>query len=296
MITQEKFQTTCSDGVILKGTLILPEKPKAVVQFNAGTAAKKEFYLAFLTCLAENDYACCLWDYRGSGESAPEDLSKCDYTFSDYGLKDMPAIKVYLKERFSKLPLLLFVHSAGGQQVGLAENLDGYIGMVGFAVSTGYLPDMPLANRLQTAYFFYIFTPLSILLKGYLAAKRFGYMEDLPKNVVLEWRRWCARPDYLFDQKFYGKTIPKGHYQNMPFPIHIYWTTDDYISNKRSVPRYWSHVKSEYAINFTKLIPAEQQEKSIGHFGFFKKKGKDKFWPMGLAKLDAFLEAHLLES
>ena len=293
MITEEKFNATCSDAVVLTGTLILPPNPKAVVQFNCGTAAKKEFYHAFLTYLAENGYACCLWDYRGSGESAPADLSKCDYTFSDYGTKDMPAIKAFLQERFQGLPILLFVHSAGGQQVGLAEDLSGYIGMVGFAVSAGYLPYMPFGYRVQSTYFFYIFTPLSILFKGYLAAKRFGYMEDLPRNVVLEWRRWCARPAYLFDKKFYGKTVPRGHYDNMPFPIHIFWATDDYISNKKSVPEFWRHVKSESGINFTKLVPSEQGEKLIGHFGFFKKGVKEKFWPMGLAQLDAFLERHL---
>jgi len=46
---QEKFETYCADGVKLSGLLLIPEKPKAVIQFNCGTATKKEFYLKFLT-------------------------------------------------------------------------------------------------------------------------------------------------------------------------------------------------------------------------------------------------------
>lgn len=42
---QEKFETYCADGVKLSGLLLIPEKPKAVIQFNCGTATKKEFYL-----------------------------------------------------------------------------------------------------------------------------------------------------------------------------------------------------------------------------------------------------------
>ncbi|WP_051296045.1 alpha/beta hydrolase family protein [Eisenibacter elegans] len=177
----------CADGVVLRGILLLPEKPKAALQFNAGTATKKEFYLPFLEFLAENNFICCLWDYRGSGDSMPEGgLKNCDFTYSDYGLKDMPTIKVYLNERFPGLPFLFFGHSAGGQQIGLMPNLQNVKGAVNFAVSTGYAPNMPLGYRLMSSYFFYIFAPLSIKLTGYLKAKKFGIMEDLPKNVVLE--------------------------------------------------------------------------------------------------------------
>lgn len=291
MINKEQFSVQCEDGVILKGVVLIPKSPKAIVQFNGGTAAKKEFYQPFLEYLCENGYACCLWDYRGSGESAPVDLSKCDFMFSDYGRKDMPAIKAYLTERFNGLPLLLFTHSAGGQHIGLMPSLEGYKGMVAFAVSTGYLPDMPLGYRLKSAFFFYLFSPVSVLLKGYVAAKRFGIMEDLPRNVLGEWRAWCGKKDYLFDPLFYGNTIPKGHYQNIPFPIHIIWTIDDPIANERAVSTYWSHVKSAKGITFDRLIPRALNLKTIGHFGFFNKKMKSILWDRGLHKLDEFLKS-----
>lgn len=289
MLVKENFKVKCHDHVELKGLLIIPPEPKAAIQFNGGTGARKEFYLPFLEYLASNGYACCLWDYRGSGDSTKGDLNKCDFTFSDYGIKDMPAIKRYVESRFPNLPLLLFVHSAGGQQIGLMENLEGYKGMVGVSVSVGYAPHMPIWYRIQIYYFFYLFAPLSILFTGFVKAKSFGHMEDLPKNVAMEWRDWCEKPSYLFDKRFLGKSIPEGHYKNIPFPIHIFWATDDPISNKKSIPAFWSNVKSEAGITFTELSPTVYKENTIGHFGFFKKRAATKLWPLGLEKLEQFL-------
>ena len=289
MIEKEKFSVICADGVVLRGLLIIPANPKAVVQFNGGTATKKEFYLPFLEYLASQNYLCCLWDYRGSGESAPESLAKCEYHFLDYGTKDMPTVKDYLTKRFPHLPFLIFAHSVGGQQVGFMNNLADVKGMVGFAVSAGYLPHMPLFERIKSAYFFFVFTPLSILFTGYVKAKKFGYMEDLPKNIILTWRDWCMQSDYFFNKKFYGTSVQKGVFDKMPFPIHIFWATDDYISNKKSIPSFWNNVKSTFGIDFTKIQPKEINEKSVGHFGFFKRSMQTKLWVKALEKLDAFL-------
>ncbi len=290
MIEKIPFHTKCEDGVVLKGMLLKPSLTKAVVQFNAGTATKKEFYLPFLTYLAENGYLCCLWDYRGSGESAPATLKGCKFTYRDYGQKDMPAIKKFLRKEYPNLPLLLFTHSTGGQQIGFMSNLEGYTGMVGFAISTGYAPNMPLSYRIQSNYFFYLFTPLSNLMFGYLKAKKFGYMEDLPKNVVNEWKSWCSKKYYFFDKEFANKTISVRNFKDIPFPIHVFWTPDDPISNERNTKNFWKHVSSENAITFEKLNPKKVVGQKIEHFGFFKKQMKDELWQLGLKKLDEFIK------
>ncbi len=289
MLNKENFAVQCADGVTLKGVLLLPPQPKAIIQFNGGTAAKKEFYLPFLEFLAQNGFAVALWDYRGSGESAPYNLKECNFSFLDYGTKDMPTIKKYLQQKFPDLPLLVVGHSVGGQQLGFMDSLEGVKGFVGFAVSTGYFGYMPLAYRLQATYFFYLFTPLSISLTGYLKAKKFGYMEDLPRRVVTEWRDWCEKPSYFFHSDFYGKTVPKGHFQSYQFPVHVFWATDDPISNENSVATYWQHIKSIKDITLQKIQPKEYQQKKIEHFGFFKKGLKETLWQETVAKLNSFL-------
>jgi len=286
----ENFETLCEDGIKLKGILLIPEKRKAVVQFNCGTGAKKEVYLSFLTYLAENGYLCCLWDYRGSGQSSSDNLGNCDFRFSDYGIKDMPAIKTFLNQKFPNLPFLIVAHSAGGQQVGFMDDIDNVKGTINFAVSGGYYTNMPFSYRMKAYFYFYVFTPISVLLTGYVKAKQFGLMENLPKNVVYEWRAWLEEENYFFDPKFYGKTVPEGQFKKYKFPIRTYWTIDDSISNEKNTIAFWKHIKSEKEIAFTQLIPAEFGLKKIDHFGFFKRVMKDKLWLNVVKELDNFVE------
>ncbi|MNJ86466.1 Alpha/beta hydrolase family protein [compost metagenome] len=275
---QESFEVICKDGVSLNGILLIPDNPKAVIQFNCGTGTRKEIYLPFLSFLCENGYLCCLWDYRGSGASAPKYMKNCHSTYSDYGVQDMPAIKTYLTNRFSHFPFYIIAHSTGGQQIGFMNNLEGIRGVINFAVSAGYYPNMPFTYRMKACFFFYVFSPISAMLNGFVKAKPLGFMENLPKNVVYEWRSWCAKEDYFFDKSFYGKTIPVGQFKQFKFPIHTFWTTDDTISNEKNTKNFWKHIESDRDISFTKLVPSELGLKKIGHFGFFRKHMKEKLW------------------
>lgn len=287
MIRTEEFETNCEDGVELKGILLIPDQPKALVQFNCGTATKRDFYLPFLTYLAENDYLCCLWNYRGSEKGFR--LKGCDFRFSDYGIKDMPAIKSYLENRFKDLPFLFVGHSAGGQQIGFIKNLNNVKGNINIAVSSGFYGNMPLAYRLKAYFFFYIFSPISAFLNDYVKAKPYGLMENLPKNVVFEWRDWLEKADYFFDKKFYGISVPKGNFNNFTFPIHVYYSTDDTISNVSNTKAFWRNVKSNKTITFRELSPEEFGLKKIDHFGYFKKSMKEKLWPDIVIQLDKFI-------
>lgn len=285
----DKFEVECEDRVILRGDLLIPNKPKAVVQFNCGTAVSKEFYRSFVMYLAENGYVVCLWDYRGNGNSSAESLRYCDFCFSDYGLKDMPAIKYFLRSQFPELPFFILGHSVGGQQIGFMNDLNDVKAVINFAVSSGYYAHMSFVYRMKAYFFFYFFTPLSILIKGYVKAKPFGFMENLPKKVALEWRSWVEKEDYLFDDAFFGKSIPKGQFHNFKFPIHIYWTSDDNISNPKNLEAFWKHIQSEKGISFTQLNPEELNLNKIDHFGFFKRSMKKPLWNEVVLRLDHYL-------
>ena len=277
-IQKEPFEVVCPDGVPLRGVLLIPDSPKAVVQFNAGTAAKKEFYLPFLEYLVDDGFLCCLWDYRGNGDSAPPSLKGCDHEFLDYGLYDIPTVKSFLRKKFPGLPFLFIGHSAGGQMIGFTQDLFDVKGLIGLAVSTGYMRYMPLGYRMLSYFFFKMFSPVSNAVFGYVAAKRFGIMEDLPKNVVKQWHAWCRRPTYFFDKRFFGQSVPLGNFKKYQFPVQVYWANDDPISNKRSVPAYWNNVSSSEEIRLKKLTPRELGLGKIEHFGYFSRKLKENLW------------------
>jgi predicted alpha/beta hydrolase len=284
----EKLQITTLDGQQLMAALKMPETtPKAVVQINMGTAARKEFYFSFVEFLAKNGYVACVFDYRGTGFNA-EQLKNCNYEYIDYGLQDIPAVFDYLCERFPDLPKFIVGHSAGGQQIGYLPNLERVSGMVCCAVSVGYWGFMPWSYRIQTHFYFDILRPISLALFGYMKTKKLLGLENLPPRVVNTWRDWCSVPDWYFNERFYGKTVPIGRYKDIPFAIKIYSSTDDPISHEKSTKAFWRHVSSTKSIDIEVISPSDVGAKEIGHFGFFRKQFKDTIWQKILDDLNKF--------
>ncbi|TAE90009.1 MAG: hypothetical protein EAZ80_13765 [Runella slithyformis] len=62
------------DGFLLSALLFEPICSKGVVQISIGTGMKKEFYQHFAQFIAEQNYTVCLWEYRGMGQSRPNDV------------------------------------------------------------------------------------------------------------------------------------------------------------------------------------------------------------------------------
>src|SRR5699024_5316235 len=287
----KSIQITCDDGVQLAGELFIPERPKAVVQFNPGTAAKRGPYRKFLTYLAEQGFLCCIYDYRGFGLSREGSLKHSEITYSDFGTKDMPAVKSWLQANYPTLPFLMVAHSAGGQQLGFMPDLSGVHGAITLGVSAAHFKALPLVYRLQGLYFWYGVVPVSNLIAGYVAAARFGIMEDLPKLMSLEWRSWCSAPDSFFDAKFYGVTVPIGHFKSFGSPIHNYHATDDAIATPTHIRTFWKHVDSSEAITFETIRPDAVCLQRLGHVGSVKGVMKDTLWQDIARRLDTLWEA-----
>lgn len=286
---RETIQIDCEDGTPLAGELLIPAQPRAIIQFNCGTATPRGVYMKLITYLCEQGFACCIWDYRGSGASRQGSLKNSRITYSDYGIKDMPAVKAYLEQRFPGLPLLVIGHSTGGQQIGFMHNWRGIQGVINLGVSAAWFKRMPLAFRLQSYLFFYGVAPVSERLMGYVAAARLGIMADLPGPVAREWRDWLSVPDYFFDPAFYGKTVPAGGFQDFDFPIHNYHATDDPIATPANIDNFWQHIKSSAGITFDRLVPEQFGVDKIGHFGYFKSTMQENLWADMVRRLDGFL-------
>ncbi len=282
----QKLKIKCEDGVALAALLFEPKQPKAVVQLNIGTGAKKEFYIPFAKFLVEHNFVVCTFDYRGTCESAPASMKDCTYNYIEYGTQDMPAVMEFLDEKYPTLPKLIVGHSVGGMNFGLMPNHYKIKGLVAVGSGSGYWRNMFFGYRFQALFFFKIFTPISIALTGYVAAKRFGIMEDLPRNIVRDWADWCSVPDYFWNKRFFGKSVPVGHYHELNFPIAHFWASDDPIANEKNVPLLLQNFKTTKTLTSEKFIPAELGAKEIGHFGFFKKQFRDTIWVKILHKLE----------
>lgn len=247
-----------------------PGQAKGTVLVNPGTATKTLFYRRFCEYLQANGYQVLLWNYRVFCESRQQPLQQSDYRFSDIGRLDIPAAIAEAKRRTpAGLPLFCVGHSAGGQQFGFADNVDQVQGLVAVASSAGYFANMPLGYRLKAHFFFKLFGPLSHRLTGYVAAGRFGFMEDLPTSLASEWHDWCKEPDLFFAPSYYGKTVAEGAYKAMPMPVHVIHASDDEIASAANVANFWRHIKGVKGISFQQYPATGSPNRKIGHFGYF---------------------------
>jgi len=285
----EKVELFTQDGLKLAGLLFKCVKPKAIIQFNSATAVLKEFYISFAKALQDDNFSVLIYEYRGIGESKPKaGLKNCEYQYTDWAKYDMAAALDFCVARFPGIPLLWMGHSVGGQMIGLVPNLKNHVkAMLTINTGSGFGGNMNFKNRMRNFYFFEIIRPISLLLFGYGKLKKIGLMEDIPKNIYNDWRKWCSVPEYFFHPRFSKEIEGIAGFQNLEFPIEVYIATDDEIATKSNVEDFWQFIKSNHGINFNWLDPKDHGIPSIGHFDLFRKKNKEVLWPLVINKLNS---------
>jgi hypothetical protein len=113
------------DGRSLTGSLFVPDgPPHATLLVNSGTGIPRRFYARFAAHAADRGVAALTYDYRGVGDSAPASLRDDDARYRDWGQQDIPGAIDWLTRRFPGGPLYAVGHSTGGQQLGLAPNVN----------------------------------------------------------------------------------------------------------------------------------------------------------------------------
>ena len=280
-----KIKIITKDNVTLYANLLESKTPKGVVLINPGTAIKTSFYIPFAKYLVDNDFHVITWNYRGFCESQTKKLSQCQYAYSDIGRYDIPAVIDKVKSMYSDFPLHCVGHSAGGQQIGLANNYHKLDALIAVAVSAGYFAYMPLASRIRANFFFRLFAPITNAIFNYVPAKKLKLMEDLPLDFIKEWTDWCMEKHHFFSEKFYGKTIPHGTYKNFNIPTYVITADDDEFCTEINIKNFWQHVKSDKEINFTRYQMETLPNKHVGHFGYFRKENK-QIWSDILEKIN----------
>ena len=272
-----KVKMMTKDQVTLQGEWFKAAAARAIVLLNPGTATKTSFYRPFVEFLVGQGYHVFLWNYRGFGESKEGSLKDRAYQFSDIGFYDIPAAIDYVKDCYPDLPLYCIGHSAGGQQLGLANNFDKIDGLIVVAASAGYFAYMPFFYRIKANFFFRFFAPISSLIFGYVPASKLNLMEDLTAPLAREWGEWCREKELFFSPRLYGKIVAQGTGKNFKMPIHVFVADDDEICTEKNMKNFWKNISSSEGIFFTKYKARDFPSQKIGHFGYFKK-GNQRVW------------------
>jgi predicted alpha/beta hydrolase len=224
------------------------------------TGVRRHLYKPFAEFLAAEGFAVVTWDWRGTGDSRPHSLRGFQATMREWGERDLAGVIAWASSRYPNAKLAVLGHSYGGQSVGLAKNRDRVTALVTVGAQSGYYGHWPAPQRYMYAALWYIAMPLASRIAGYFPARFFRLGEDLPRDVALQWARWCRTPAYLGDWS--------GHHA-IKVPILAIGFMDDRFAPPAAVDalhaRYGSKKQQRWSIAADEL-----GAKQIGHFGFFR--------------------------
>lgn len=278
----------CGDGYELDAILYEPaDQPAGFVIFQGGTAIKKEFYTHFCRFLADHGYLVLSYDYRGVGGSRPGSLRGFEASLLDWGRLDMFAAIQYAVEKFPALPRILVGHSIGTQLIGFAANNNELKGVIGIGSSTGTWWKMQRRYAIAAFTLWYLINPVLTRMYGYAPLKRLRIMEDLPKNVINQWSKWCRSAFYFGDHL--GKTIPYEDFHPLRVPFIVHYFKDDPIATDETV----TDLMALYRGTRTRMIKHRAKDygmKKVGHFKVFSRQFSHSFWKYILLEIERFSE------
>jgi predicted alpha/beta hydrolase len=287
-VIPQPFDLRAPDGRELAAHWFAATQRRAVMVMNGATGFPQAFYFKLAQYAADRGYDVLLYDYRGMGFSAPDDLAAETTRMSDWGLLDMRAALEAGAERAQGQPVVTLGHSIGGQFLGFLRNHALARAHVQIATSVGYWRWEKAPFRYLAWWFWQVHGPLMLALKGYIPTGGGWAGLPLPRGVYEEWRRWCLRPTHFGpDLSTY---LADNYFGEIRAPVLTVGFTDDPIATRRTVEAingFFPNVQRESRW----YTPAEAGSKRIGHEGFFASRHRDTLWRPVLDWLDGKLGA-----
>jgi predicted alpha/beta hydrolase len=179
----------------------------------------------------------------------------------------------HLRETHPQNALVVLGHSVGGQMIGMTESSKKIDAMILVGSQTPYWRNFSTLMKPRLWLFWNVLIPSLTKLFGFFPASKLGLFEDLPKLAALQWRRWAKSSNYIFDE--HPHTLAK--FEALDQPMLVFSFEDDSIAPPNAVAdllRFYKNTKREHR----HLSPDDLSTRSIGHFGFFRKRFQNTLW------------------
>jgi predicted alpha/beta hydrolase len=267
-----------TDGTRVSARLFLPtHAPKGAVLIAAAMGVKQAYYADFAAWLARQGYAALTFDYRGMGDSRPAALRHSLRGFEadlfDWA-DDVDAALEHLAGVAPDAPLYVVGHSLGAQLPGMLKHRDRIAGLVSIAAGSGYWRDNAPPLKRMVLYFWHVLVPLATWAFGYFPGARLKKVGDLPRGVILQWRRWCLNPRYHVGHE--GEAL-RRQFAAASFPVVALSMTDDELMTERGT-RALIDCYENAPRELQRIAPSDANAKRIGHFGFFRVQFEATLW------------------
>jgi predicted alpha/beta hydrolase len=273
----QKIIITAGDGYNLSALFGTPvAESVGTIVISPGTGIKKEFYINFANYLIQNGYKILLFDYRGIGRSAPPSLKKSKAFMHEWGTQDMNAVLKYLVEERHLTNIIWLGHSVGGQLIGFS-NYNAHIKkVIALSAAFGYWGYLPFPSKWLIWALWFFVGPLMVRIYGYGRMSKIGWGEDLPPEMMKEWRNWCLSKSYF--RPLLEVKLKMDKFYDFNCPITAVYLSDDFIANEKTVARMMEFFPNS-PTEIIRLPVQEFTNHKVGHTGIFRKRFERTLWP-----------------
>jgi len=275
MIHEREIRFDARDGYSLSGRAIAPDAPRAAILISSGTGFPKGLYRRLAVAAAQQGYASLIYDYRGIGGSAPQQMRGFKADIVDWGRLDLSAALDRAAALAPGKPVYTVGHSVGGHLIGFADNAARADAHAFITVGTGFWGAHELSYRPSALMFWLLYGPACLALLGHIPAGGIWGGTALPRDVFLQWRQWASKPDYF---GHYLDKLEPHHFSEVTVPVRSWTFSDDRLCSQRSADdllKLYPNAPSDHV----RLTPAEIGARRVDHHGAFKKDAAG-FWPL----------------
>lgn len=277
----QSFQIYIDEHRSVNGTLYSGLHSDRTVIIASATGVVQSFYQKLARFLQSQGISVITFDYAGIGKSLQGNIKSEHSNLANWGDRDLEAVIKYALDSSSHQKIVLLGHSVGGQLIGLAPSAHRADKIILVSAQSGYWKFWKGSSKIRMWINWHLLVPLLTTTFGYLPSKIFSRMESLPKNVALDWAKWCRSRSYLFAQ------LPSGrlYFNSIKGAITSIQIEDDFYAPKESVE--WLTKKFNNAgIKKLHLVPEDFGVSKIGHFSLFTEKFRDSIWNILLEEVN----------
>ena len=263
-----------------------PEAPAPVVIINPATSVLSRYYSRFASYLHGHGFHVVCYDYRGIGDSRPQQLRHFQANWLDWGGQDFEGVLRYVIGAFPDSPIQLVAHSVGGLLVGLAPSSHRIERVFAMGSQFAYWPDYAANRRVPMYLRWHIVMPIITALFGYFPGKRLGWLEDTPTGIVQDWNAATERLEQTWKNDARLRTPEQqqalvAQYGRVAADWLAFTVTDDPFGTEVATHRLLDYYRGSNRQHL-RLDPAQLDGQGIGHFAYFHARYADSLWPVAL--------------
>lgn len=239
---------------------------------NSATGVKQQVYFSFARYFAEKGFTVITYDYRGIGESKPQKMRGFEASMRIWGIQDFKAVTGFIKDQYRDYTKFCLGHSVGALILGMNEDSAMFSKLIFVATQDAYIGHLRWQVAVTAALGFGIALPLSVMLKGYFPAHRFGLGESLPKGTAYDWRT------LILHKKSTSRLLEKidnDFSKNLNQETLIIHAEDDPWVTMKGMESLMNSAYPNLKKTYREIKVSESPKKEVGHINFFRSYNKN---------------------